>query len=199
MHNSFRKCEGQLMKRTASMRKMLGMATVAFFSNPRKDMLDVLVLMVSMIIGHSVLCYENLKCSLVKPRKLIKLLKGGIIAASMPGMQSNGVALTTVPKIKYLIIISGGKFGGSTPSSNGYLGHVGSPVLCADSFSSPVKCPSPHIIGEKDTFMGLPGTELVESFVDPVVIKHRHGHTVIRPNPTDRETILSFIEKMEKM
>ncbi|KAF7150327.1 hypothetical protein RHSIM_Rhsim02G0034300 [Rhododendron simsii] len=125
--------------------------------------------------------------------------QGGIIAASIPGMQSNGVALTTVPKIKYLIIISGGKFGGSTPSSNGYLGHIGSPVLCADSFSSPVKCPSLHIIGEKDTFMGLPGTELVESFVDPVVIKHRHGHTVIRPNPTDRETILSFIEKMEKM
>ncbi|KAG5560289.1 hypothetical protein RHGRI_003553 [Rhododendron griersonianum] len=125
--------------------------------------------------------------------------QGGIIAASMPGMQSNGVALTTVPKIKYLIIISGGKFGGSTPSSNGYLGHIGSPVLCADSFSSPVKCPSLHIIGEKDTFMGLPGTELVESFVDPVVIKHRHGHTVIRPNPTDRETILSFIEKIEKM
>ncbi|KAF7150378.1 hypothetical protein RHSIM_Rhsim02G0033300 [Rhododendron simsii] len=31
------KGEGQLMKRTASMRKMLGMATVAFFSNPRKD------------------------------------------------------------------------------------------------------------------------------------------------------------------
>ncbi|XP_058200503.1 uncharacterized protein LOC131315347 [Rhododendron vialii] len=125
--------------------------------------------------------------------------QGGIIAASMPGMQSNGVALTTVPKIKYLIIISGGKFGGSTPSSNGYLGHIGSPILCADSFSSPVKCPSLHIIGEKDTFMGLPGTELVESFVDPVVIKHRHGHTVIRPNPTDRETILNFIEKIEKM
>ncbi|KAE9453055.1 hypothetical protein C3L33_15041, partial [Rhododendron williamsianum] len=73
--------------------------------------------------------------------------QGGVIAASMPGMQSNGVALTTVPKIKYLIIISGGIFGGSTPSSNGYLGHVGSPVLCADSFSSLVKCPSLHIIG----------------------------------------------------
>ncbi|KAI8566385.1 hypothetical protein RHMOL_Rhmol02G0036600 [Rhododendron molle] len=130
---------------------------------------------------------------------LLGFSQGGIIAASMPGMQSNGVALTTVPKIKYLIIISGGKFGGSTPSSNGYLGHIGSPVLCADSFSSPVKCPSLHIIGEKDTFMGLPGTELVESFVDPVVIKHRHGHTVIRPNPTDRATILSFIEKIEKM
>ncbi|KAE9444724.1 hypothetical protein C3L33_23378, partial [Rhododendron williamsianum] len=108
--------------------------------------------------------------------------QGGVIAASMPGMQSNGVALTTVPKIKYLIIISGGKFGGSTPSLNGYLGHIGSPVVCADSFLSPVKCPSLHIIGEKDTIMGLPGTELVESFVDPVVIKHRHGHTVIRPS-----------------
>ncbi|KAG5560282.1 hypothetical protein RHGRI_003546 [Rhododendron griersonianum] len=38
-------------------------------------MLDVLVLMVSMIVGHSVLCYVKLKYFFVKPRKLIKLLK----------------------------------------------------------------------------------------------------------------------------
>lgn len=56
----------------------------------------------------------------------------------MPGMQLDGVALTKVPKIKCVIIMSGAKFGGS---------NFGSPKLAANAFSSPLKCPSLHIIG----------------------------------------------------
>ncbi|XP_059624208.1 rhodanese-like domain-containing protein 6 isoform X1 [Cornus florida] len=63
--------------------------------------------------------------------------QGAILTAALPGMQSEGVALTKVPKIKFVIIISGAKFGGSK---------FGLPKLAANAFSSPVKCPSLHII-----------------------------------------------------
>ncbi|XP_059624210.1 rhodanese-like domain-containing protein 6 isoform X2 [Cornus florida] len=65
--------------------------------------------------------------------------QGAILTAALPGMQSEGVALTKVPKIKFVIIISGAKFGGSK---------FGLPKLAANAFSSPVKCPSLHIIAE---------------------------------------------------
>jgi hypothetical protein len=52
--------------------------------------------------------------------------------------QLQGVALTKVPKIKFVIIISGAKFGGSK---------YGAPKLAANALSSPIKCPSLHFIG----------------------------------------------------
>jgi hypothetical protein len=48
------------------------------------------------------------------------------------------VALTKVPKIKFVIIISGAMFGGSK---------YGAPKLAANAFSSSIKCPSLHFIG----------------------------------------------------
>ncbi|KAI8536366.1 hypothetical protein RHMOL_Rhmol10G0251400 [Rhododendron molle] len=120
---------------------------------------------------------------------LMGFSQGAIISAALPGMQSEGVALTKVPKIKYVIILSGGKFGGSM---------FGSPKLAVNAFSSPVKCPSLHIIGEAD-FLKEPGIELLESFVDPFVILHPKGHTIARLDEKGLKTMLSFIEKIDKM
>ncbi|XP_059457725.1 uncharacterized protein LOC132187431 [Corylus avellana] len=112
---------------------------------------------------------------------------GGMLAALLPGMQEEGVALTKVPKIKFLIIISGAKFGGSK---------FGAPKLAANALSSPIKCPSLHFIGEKD-FNKEDGTVLLESFVDPVVIHHTKGHTIPKLDDKAEETLLKFIEKIQ--
>ncbi|KAA8530788.1 hypothetical protein F0562_005588 [Nyssa sinensis] len=115
--------------------------------------------------------------------------QGAILAAALPGMQLEGVALTKIPNIKFLIIISGAKFGGSK---------LGLPKLAANAFSSPVKCPSLHLIGEMD-FMKEEGASLLESFEDPVVINHPEGHTIPRLDEKSLETMLDFIEKTQKM
>ncbi|GFY87365.1 alpha/beta-Hydrolases superfamily protein [Actinidia rufa] len=94
--------------------------------------------------------------------------QGAILSAALPGMQKHGVALTKVPKIKFVIILAGGKFGGCL---------FGMPKLASNAFSSPVKCPSLHIIGEAD-FLKEPGTELLEAFEEPFVIHHPKGHTI---------------------
>ncbi|KAF7130020.1 hypothetical protein RHSIM_Rhsim10G0171200 [Rhododendron simsii] len=99
---------------------------------------------------------------------LMGFSQGAFLAAALPGMQAEGVALTSVPKIKFVMLIAGGKFGGSNFSS---------PKLAQNAFSSPVECPSLHFLGEKD--FGLTnGIELLDSFVDPVVINHPEGHVV---------------------
>ncbi|KAF2283923.1 hypothetical protein GH714_017270 [Hevea brasiliensis] len=101
---------------------------------------------------------------------LLGFSQGAILAAALPGMQKDGVCLTKVPNIKFLIIISGAKLGGSK---------FGLPKLAANAFSSPVQCPSLHFIGETD-FLKEEGIGLLESFVNPVVIHHIKGHTVPR-------------------
>ncbi|KAE9450029.1 hypothetical protein C3L33_18070, partial [Rhododendron williamsianum] len=83
---------------------------------------------------------------------LMGFSQGAIISAALPGMQLDGVALTKVPKIKYVIILSGGKFGGSM---------FGSPKLAVNAFSSPVKCSSLHIIDEK-------GLKTMLSFIEKI-------------------------------
>ncbi|PON84782.1 Serine hydrolase FSH [Trema orientale] len=115
--------------------------------------------------------------------------QGAILTAALPGMQNEGVALTKVPKIKYLIIISGDKFGGAK---------FGMPKLAANAFSSPVQCPSLHFIGEMD-FLKPGGTVLVESFVDPVVVHHPKGHTIPRLDEKQVEIVLRFIGKIQNL
>ncbi|XP_022740679.1 esterase C25G4.2-like [Durio zibethinus] len=114
--------------------------------------------------------------------------QGAILSAALPGMQRDGVALTKVPKIKFLIIISGAKFGGSR------FGHH---KLTSKAFSSPVECPSLHIIGEMD-FLKPESTVLLESFVDPFVINHPRGHTVPKLDEKSEEVMLGFIERIQK-
>ncbi|GFZ18580.1 alpha/beta-Hydrolases superfamily protein [Actinidia rufa] len=101
---------------------------------------------------------------------LLGFSQGAILSAVLPGMQIEGVALTKVPLIKFLIIVSGTKFGGYK---------FGLPKLAANAFASPVKLPSLHFIGERD-FLKERGIALLESFEDPTVIYHNRGHTVPR-------------------
>lgn len=115
--------------------------------------------------------------------------QGAVLSAALPGMQRDGVALTKVPKIKFLIIISEAKFGGSK---------FGNPKLTATAFSSPLECPSLHFIGEID-FLKLESTILLESFVDPMAINHPRGHTVPKLDEKSTEVMFGFIERIQKM
>ncbi|XP_058006540.1 uncharacterized protein LOC110651117 isoform X2 [Hevea brasiliensis] len=112
---------------------------------------------------------------------LLGFSQGAILAAALPGMQKDGVCLTKVPNIKFLIIISGAKLGGSK---------FGLPKLAANAFSSPVQCPSLHFID----FLKEEGIGLLESFVNPVVIHHIKGHTVPRIDEKGLEKMLGFIQ-----
>ncbi|KAK9231511.1 hypothetical protein WN943_021747 [Citrus x changshan-huyou] len=118
---------------------------------------------------------------------LLGFSQGAFIAAASPGMQAEGVAFTKVPKIKFVILIAGAKFLGFK---------FGQPKLAVNAFSSPVQCPSLHIIGEND-FLKEQGMALLESFVDPVVIYHSKGHTIPRIDERGQETMLSFIQKFQ--
>ncbi|XP_006428776.2 uncharacterized protein LOC18039093 isoform X1 [Citrus clementina] len=68
---------------------------------------------------------------------LLGFSQGAFIAAASPGMQAEGVAFTKVPKIKFVILIVGAKFLGF---------EFRQPKLVVNAFSSPVQCPSLHII-----------------------------------------------------
>ncbi|KAL7202791.1 hypothetical protein ACSBR1_034288 [Camellia fascicularis] len=120
---------------------------------------------------------------------LLGFSQGALLSAALPGMQLEGVALTKVPMIKFLIIISGAKFGGHK---------FGLPKLAANAFSSPIKLPSLHIIGETD-FLKEHGIALLESFQDPIVIYHAKGHTVPRLDEKGVDTVLGFVEKIWQM
>ncbi|KAK9012823.1 hypothetical protein V6N11_040856 [Hibiscus sabdariffa] len=85
-------------------------------------------------------------------------------------------------------ISSGAKFGWSK------FGHH---KLTRNAFSSPLECPSLHIIGEMD-FMKPESTVLVQSFVDPFVINHPKGHSVPSLDEKSTEVMLGFIERIQK-
>ncbi|KAJ4840219.1 hypothetical protein Tsubulata_007500 [Turnera subulata] len=115
--------------------------------------------------------------------------QGAMISAAVPGMQAQGTAFTKVPGIKFLMLISGMKFAGYK------FGH---PKLAANAFSSVINCPSLHIIGETD-FTKEGGIALLESFVNPVVIHHSKGHIIPRLDEKSMETMVAFIDKVQKM
>ncbi|GFY85881.1 hypothetical protein Acr_04g0006190 [Actinidia rufa] len=114
---------------------------------------------------------------------LLGFSQGAILSAALPGLQAKGVGLTKVPKIKCLIIVGGAK--------------LREPLLVEKAYSSPILCPSIHFLGETD-FLKPYGTELLESFVDPLVIHHPKGHTVPRLDDKGLPIMLSFIERIQK-
>ncbi|CAA0827769.1 Unknown protein [Striga hermonthica] len=114
---------------------------------------------------------------------LLGFSQGAILSAALPGLQAKGVALTRVPKIKVVIIIGGAKFK--------------SPSIADKAYSSLIHCPSVHFLGDQD-FLKQYGTELLDSFVDPLVIRHPKGHTIPRFDENGLESMVSFIEKMLK-
>ncbi|KAM3342411.1 dihydrofolate reductase [Capsicum galapagoense] len=130
-------------------------------------------------------CLEYIEECMIKHGPFDGLLgfsQGAILSGAMSGLQDKGVALTKVPKIKYLIIIGGAKFQNKSVAENAY--------------SSPIKCPSVHFLGEQD-YLKKYGKELLESCVDPVVIHHPKGHTIPRFDEKGLESMLSFIEKVQ--
>ncbi|OMO72985.1 Serine hydrolase FSH [Corchorus olitorius] len=114
--------------------------------------------------------------------------QGAMLSAALPGMQRDGLALTKVPKIKFLILISGGKFGGIK---------IGLPELTLTAFSVPLELPSLHIIGDLDRFR-LESIELMEAFVDPFVIYHPEGHTIPKLDEKSLEVVFAFIERIQE-
>ncbi|TKY69924.1 Rhodanese domain-containing protein 6 [Spatholobus suberectus] len=120
---------------------------------------------------------------------LLGFSQGAILAAALPGMQAQGVALGKVDKIKFLIVISGAKFGGEK---------FGMPKLASNAFSKPIDCPSLHFIGEKD-FMKPESIALLEAFQDPVVIHHPKGHTVPKLDDTNLEIVVNFTDTIQRM
>ncbi|KAM7515760.1 hypothetical protein LguiA_005343 [Lonicera macranthoides] len=137
-------------------------------------------------------CVEYLEEYMLKHGPFDGLLgfsQGAILSASLFGMQVEGVALKRVPKLKFGIIISGARLGGSK---------FGLPKLAAIAFASPIKCPSLHFIGETD-FLKDEGISLLESFIDPLVIHHPKGHTIPFLDDKSLETFQGFIGKVQNL
>ncbi|XP_039154942.1 esterase AGAP003155 isoform X2 [Eucalyptus grandis] len=118
---------------------------------------------------------------------LLGFSQGATLAAALPGMQAEGLVLTKVPKIKFLILTSGAKFGGSK---------FGAPPLAANAFSCPVKCPSLHVIGEND-LVKPDSIALLDSFVDPIIVHHLEDHTIPRLDNQSLEDVNNFIDKIQ--
>ncbi|TMW83388.1 hypothetical protein EJD97_001875 [Solanum chilense] len=114
---------------------------------------------------------------------LLGFSQGAILSGALPGLQDKGVGLTKVRKIKYVIVIGGAKM------------QIKS--LAEKAYSPAITCPSVHFLGEKD-FLKPYGMELLESYVDPVVIHHPKGHTIPRFDEKGLESMLSFIEKVQE-
>ncbi|KAJ6811776.1 esterase-like [Iris pallida] len=109
--------------------------------------------------------------------------QGAILSSVLPGLQEKGLALTKVPKLKYVVIIGGAKSRSSAIAENAY--------------SPKIKCPSLHFLGDMD-FLRTQGEALLEAFIDPIVIRHPKGHTVPRLDDKSLEIMLSYLERIEK-
>ncbi|CAN0877308.1 Esterase AGAP003155 [Linum grandiflorum] len=115
---------------------------------------------------------------------LLGFSQGAILSAGLPGLQAKGLALTKVPKIKFLIIVGGAKFK--------------APSVAENAYASPVECPSLHFLGELD-FLKPYGKELLESCSDAVVVHHPKGHTIPRIDEKGMVTVTSFLERIQNL
>ncbi|KAG0497620.1 hypothetical protein HPP92_002311 [Vanilla planifolia] len=114
---------------------------------------------------------------------LMGFSQGAILSTALPGYQAKGLALKRVPKVKYVVVIGGAKF----PS----------PAVAEIAYDVKISCPSLHFIGELD-FLKEHGESLLDLFVEPYVVRHPKGHTVPRIDEKNLDTVLSFLEKIEK-
>ncbi|CAK9313034.1 unnamed protein product [Citrullus colocynthis] len=133
-------------------------------------------------------CLEFIENYMVKHGPFDGLLgfsQGGMLAAAFPGLQAKGVALTKVPKIKFVIIISGSKLG--LPS-----------LVAQKAYAPSISCPSLHFLSEKD-FLMPSGLKLLESFVEPLVISHPKGHAVPRLDEKSLKIVEGFIQRISKL
>ncbi|KAH0941779.1 hypothetical protein HID58_001416 [Brassica napus] len=115
---------------------------------------------------------------------LIGFSQGAILSGGLPGLQAKGIALQKVPKIKFIIIIGGAMFK--------------STKVAKDAYSSTMDIPSLHFLGETD-FLKPYGTELIDSFKNPVVVHHPKGHTVPRLDEKSLEKVTAFIDTLKHL
>ncbi|KAL9234694.1 hypothetical protein vseg_009533 [Gypsophila vaccaria] len=115
---------------------------------------------------------------------LMGFSQGAYLAAALPGLQAQGVALKKVSKIKFLIIISGAKMKDITWANFAY--------------AAPIKCPSLHFLGKED-FLKPFGEELLQCCVDPLIIHHPKGHTVPRLDNQSLDIFLNFLDNIQKL
>ncbi|XP_051217607.1 uncharacterized protein [Lolium perenne] len=108
--------------------------------------------------------------------------QGALLSAALVGLQEQGLALSRVPMLKYIIVISGGR--------------IRSPASAARAYHNKIKCTSLHFIGDND-FTKTHGEELADSFVDPLVIRHPAGHTVPRLDEKGLQAVLNYLDKVE--
>ncbi|CAI9116196.1 OLC1v1017285C3 [Oldenlandia corymbosa var. corymbosa] len=85
---------------------------------------------------------------------LLGFSQGAILSAALPGLQEQGVALTKVPKIKFLIIIGGAKFRKQS--------------VCEKAYASQIQCPSVHFLGTPDSTLNF----LCVTIDDSCVFQH---------------------------
>lgn len=112
--------------------------------------------------------------------------EGAVITGSLPGMQEQGVCLKKVGKIEHVVIISGAKLGGKL---------FPLPKLAEAAYTSPIDIPSLHIFGEND--IARPNApELVEAYVDPLVIYHHGGHEVPKLDEQGLEIMFEFLKRI---
>ncbi|XP_017238121.1 uncharacterized protein LOC108211120 isoform X2 [Daucus carota subsp. sativus] len=112
---------------------------------------------------------------------------GACIAAALPGMQAQGVALTKVDDLKFVVVISGGQLGSSG---------LAAPKLAENAFSSLIQIPSLHCFGEND-LAKLSAIELLASFLHPFVIFHSGGHEVPELDEKGLKVMNSFLDKIQ--
>ncbi|KAM3387330.1 hypothetical protein ACQJBY_010268 [Aegilops geniculata] len=142
--------------------------------------------------GEDFLRYKNFSESLASIEDLMMrqgpfdglfgFSQGALLSAALVGLQEQGLALNSVPRVKYVMIISGAK--------------IQSPALAAKACANKINCTSLHFIGDGD-FVKAHGEELADSFVDPLVIRHPAGHTVPRFDEKGLQAMLSYLDKIE--
>ncbi|XP_031493903.1 dihydrofolate reductase-like [Nymphaea colorata] len=107
--------------------------------------------------------------------------QGAILSAALPGLQAKGYCLKKVPKIQFVVIISGAKFAKADVAELAY--------------STKIDRPSIHFLGETD-FLRPHGEVLLECYENPKIIRHPVGHTVPRLDEKAQKVMLDFIESI---
>jgi hypothetical protein len=142
------------------------------------------------LIGFSQVSYLHLKLHqqslicVLSLKTLNLILQGAILSGGLPGLQAKGIAFQKVPKIKFVIIIGGAK--------------LKSAKLAENAYSSSLETLSLHFLGETD-FLKPYGTQLIESYKNPVVVHHPKGHTVPRLDEKSLEKVTAFIDTLEHL
>nr|XP_043623950.1 esterase OVCA2-like isoform X2 [Erigeron canadensis] len=112
---------------------------------------------------------------------LLGFSEGALISASLPGLQQQGLCLKKVEKIEHVIVISGG----------GYP----VPELTEPALPFPINIPSLHIFGETD-IARRHAPELVDAYVDPLVLYHHGGHEVPKLDEEGLRIMYEFLERI---